>query len=31
LNGYGIKDGDVLLIQRALRSTQPPVQLRGML
>jgi len=29
LNGYGIKDGDVLLIQRALRSTQPPVQLRG--
>lgn len=29
LNGYGIKDGDVLLIQRALRSTQPPAQLRG--
>ncbi|KAL9971306.1 hypothetical protein ACROYT_G023816 [Oculina patagonica] len=29
MNGYGIKDGDVLLIQRALRSTQPPAQSRG--
>jgi len=31
LNGYGIKDGDVLLIQRALRPTQTPAQLRGSL
>lgn len=29
LNGYGIKDGDVLLIQRALRPTPTPAQLRG--
>ena len=31
LKDYGIKDGDVLLLQRALRSTQPPApaQLRG--
>lgn len=29
LNGYGIKDGDVLLIQRASRSMQPPAQTRG--
>lgn len=29
LNGYGIKDGDVLLIQRVLPSTQPIPQSRG--
>lgn len=29
LNGYGIKDGDVLLIQRVLPSTQPLPQSRG--
>ena len=31
LKDYGIKDGDVLLLQRSLRSTQPPAQLRGKL
>lgn len=29
LNGYGIKDGDVLLIQRAMQSTQPLPQSPG--
>lgn len=31
LKDYGIKDGDVLLLQRALRPTHPPAQLRGKL
>lgn len=31
LNGYGIKDGDVLLIQRAMQSTQPLPQSSGTL
>ena len=29
LKDCGIKDGDVLLLQRALRPTQPPAQSRG--
>ena len=29
LKDCGVKDGDVLLLQRALRPTQPPAQSRG--
>lgn len=29
LNGYGIKDGDVLLMQRLMQPAEPPRQISG--
>ena len=29
LNGYGIKNGDVLLMQRLMQSAEPPRQISG--